>query len=131
MDNSIINEYYRIIKNKISHSNFDSAMGSIDKLLTNFPQNSQGYYYKGVCNFAMEKYEDSIASYMMSLSIDPAFAKAHFNLGVAYYILNNYDEALIHIAKALVIFSNLKELDCRARCVAAIKLIESERKTFI
>ena len=70
MDDEIIKEYYLIIKNKISQADFISALRSVDKLLYNFPSDSCGYYYKGVCHFAQEKYEESIEDYKMSLKLD-------------------------------------------------------------
>lgn len=129
MDNEILNEYYLIIKNKIAQSSYQSALGNIDKLLLNFPDDSKGYYYKGVCNYALKKYDEAIESYKKSISIDFLNAKAYFNLGIVYYTNNNYDEALINIAKAMVIFSKEKSLDSKQKCLDAINLILSERKT--
>ena len=128
MDDGIVKEYYTIIKNKITQADFISASRSVDKLLYNFPNDENGYYFRGVCNFAQEKYEEAIKSYITAIKINPKFSKAYFNLGVCYYVLNNYDNALINIAKALVIFSNQKELSFKQRCIDAIRLIDAERK---
>ena len=130
MSINIKNEYYSMIKNKITYFSFNSALGNIDKLLANFPDDSNGYYYKGVCNFALKKYDEAIVAYQDAISKDVTYAKAYFNLGVAYYVKNEYDNALINIGKALVIFSKNRELDCRTRCIEALNLIQSERKTF-
>ena len=130
MDKRIINEYYRIIKNKISQFNFESALNSIDKLLASFPNDSNAYYYKGVCKFALEKTDDSINAYIKSISLDIIHAKAYFNLGVAYYVKNNYDNALINISKALIVFSKQKELECKKRCIDALNFIKTERESF-
>lgn len=128
MDDGIVKEYYAIIKNKIVQADFISALRSIDKLLYNFPNDENGYYYRGVCLFAQEKYEESIKNYQTALKINSKFSKAYFNLGVCYYVLNEYDDALINIAKALVIFSNQKELSSKQRCIEAIRLIDVERR---
>ncbi len=128
MDDGIIKEYYLIIKNKISQADFISALRNVDKLLYNFPSDSCGYYYKGVCHFAQEKYEESIEDYITALKLNSNFAKAYFNLGVSYYILNKYDDALINIAKALLIFVSQKELASKRRCIDALKLINIEQK---
>ena len=130
MDEKIINEYYRIIKNKISQFNFESALHNTDRLLTNFPNESNAYYYKGVCSFALEKIDESIKYYSKAISLNIIHAKAYFNLGVAYYVKNNYDNALINIAKALIVFSKQKELECKKRCIDALNFIKTERKSF-
>ncbi len=128
MSENIVNVYYQIIKNKISLQRFQSAMRNIDKLLYNFPTNPYGYYYRGVCEFALEKYEKSVRSYLIAIKLNPVFDKAYFNLGISYYCLNKYDNALINIGKALVLFSKKRELDNRKRCIEALKIIENERR---
>ena len=128
MDEEILKEYYIIIKNKILNFEFQSALKNITKLLSNFPDNAMGYYYKGVCEFALDNYEDSKKSYLQALKLDITMPKAYFNLGVCYYMLEKYDKALINIGKALIIFSKQKELRSKDRCLSALSLIESERK---
>lgn len=129
MDNELLNEYYIVIKNKISQSNYSSALGSIEKLLQNFPENSIGYYYEGVCNFALKKYDDAINSYTKAINADITNAKSYFNIGIVYYTKSDYDNALINIAKAMILFSKEKSLDAKQRCIDAINLIEAERKS--
>ena len=130
MDKNIIGEYYQIIKSKISQANFDSAMDNIEKLIYNFPSDEYGYYYRGVCEFARGDYPDSIKSYSKALKLNPGFGKAYFNLGVSHYMLNDYDNALINIGKALIVFSKLKQLENKARCFDALNFIEIERSSF-
>ena len=128
MSQQIVREYYIIIKQKISSAHFDSAMNSIDKLLANFPNDEHGYYYKGVCEFAKEKYKEALKSFSCAIKINPAHAKAYFNLGATLYILKQVDLALINIAKALLIFTKRKELDKKQRCLETLMFIEKERK---
>ena len=127
INQQIIAQYYSIIKNKIDRMQFNSALASVDKLLTNFPNNEYGYYYKGVCEFALNRLVHSIRSYTNAIELNPAFAKAYFNLGSSHFSMQQYDLALINIAKALVLFTRLKEQDNRQRCLEAIKIIEKER----
>ena len=101
----ILKEYNLIIKNKISLGNFNSAIASIQKLLNYAPKTDFGYYYLGVCNFALEKYKQSITNYAQAIKLNPTNAKAYFNLGVSYYMLKYNDYALINIGKALFLFS--------------------------
>lgn len=127
MNKNYVREYYQAIKNKIIQTRFDSAISSIDKLLQNYPNDEHGHYYKGVCNFALEKYDLAINNYTSAIKIDSAYAKAYFNLGICYYELKKYDFALINIAKALIIFSKRRELDKKNRCIQALNIIEKER----
>jgi len=76
----------------------------------------------------MENYSNAIRSYSLALKINPAHAKAYFNLGVTFYVLKKVDLALVNIAKALIIFTKRKELDKVKRCTEALKHIEKERE---
>lgn len=127
MNQAILREYYTVIKSKISQTMFDSALANIDKLLTYSPKDEHGYYYRGVCQFALADLKNSIKCYQAAIKINPAYAKAYFNLGVAFYVLKDYDNALINIGKALIIFSKQKELDKKKRCIDALTLIQKER----
>ena len=128
MNQSIVKEYYLIIKDKIQKMQFLSAMNSIEKMLSNFPNDEHAYYYKGLCEFAMEDYKKAIKSYACVLKINPAHAKTYFNLGAAFYALKQVDLALVNIAKALVIFTKTKELDKKQRCLEALSYIQKERQ---
>ena len=127
MSQNIIIEYYSIIKNKIVERQFNSALNSINKLLCNYPSDEIGYYYRGVCEFALNQLPQSVKSYSTAIKINPAFAKAYFNIGVSYFMLSEFDLALISIGKALLIFSKKREQDCKHRCIEALKIIERER----
>ena len=128
MDGSILREYYLIIKNKILNERFESALSSCEKLLYNFPSDEWGYYYKGVCEFALEKYPLAIKHYSTAIQLNPGFAQAYFNLAICFFLAKKYDMALINIGKALIIFTKQKELDKKQRCIDALKTIEVERR---
>lgn len=124
----IVNQYYQIIKNKISASRFESAIGSIEKLILNFPDDALGYYYQGVCEFALRYHENAICSYKKSLSLDCNNGKTYFNLGVCYFVLEDRQKALVCFTKALLIFMKDKELDKKQRCIQAIRHVENGGK---
>lgn len=127
MKQAILREYYTVIKNKISQTMFESALSNIDKLLAYSPKDEHGYYYRGVCEFALTNLKNSIKCYQAAIKLNPAYGKAYFNLGVVFYVLKDYDNALINIGKALIIFAKQKELDKKKRCIDALKLIQKER----
>ena len=107
----------------------DSDYGSASDiaLLSYSPKDEHGYYYRGVCEFALTNLKESMKCYQAVIKINPAYAKAYFNLGVVFYVLKDYDNALISIGKALIIFSKRKELEKKKRCIYALNLIQKER----
>lgn len=130
MNPATIREYYQLIKNKIQLAHFETALHTIDKLLDVNPKDEHAYYYKGVCSFALENYKQATKCYSIAIQLNPAHAKAYFNLGVTLYISRQFDLALVNFAKALIIFTKQKELDKKQRAMDAIKLIEKERNAY-
>ena len=128
MSINVIREYYSIIRDKIRHCYFETAILNINKLLSVYPKDEHAYYYKGVCNFALNDYRNAVINYNTAIKLNPGYAKAYFNLGVTYYIVKDYDKALINIAKALIIFEKQKELNKRKRAIDALNLIKKERR---
>lgn len=49
----------------------------------------------------IDDYEQQIRQYLKVLDMDSTYAKAHNNLGVAYYYTGNLDSALIHLRAAV------------------------------
>ena len=127
MSLNVVREYYLIIKNKIKHCYFETAILNIDKLLSVYPKDEHAYYFKGLCKFALNDYRNAIINYNTAIKLNPAYAKAYFNLGVTFYVIKDYDKALINIAKALIIFEKRKELDKKQRAIDALNLIKKER----
>jgi tetratricopeptide (TPR) repeat protein len=94
-----------------------------DQLLYNFPSDFYGYYLKGVCFYALEGYEASIKYYLACLKINPVFAKAYFNMGVSYHMIEKKDLALINIGKALILFAKANDQEKKLRCINALRTI--------
>ena len=46
MDDGIVNEYYRIIANKLSQADILSAKRTTEKLLYNFPNDENGLLFR-------------------------------------------------------------------------------------
>lgn len=126
MDDEIVTEYYSIIKKKIADKRFDSAIQSADKLTQYYPENEYGFYYKGICYFALDEIDNAITNYEQAVKVNPFLAKAHFNLGLCYYNQKKDDKALISIGVALVLFSKGKEEKYRSKCIETLKSIKQE-----
>jgi tetratricopeptide (TPR) repeat protein len=62
------------------------------------------HYFLGYAYDQVKSYEESIKSYQQAIRIDPAYAEAHFQLGVTY--LNSGD-----MKSAKEEYNTLKNLD--------------------
>ncbi len=55
----------------LEEQNFEKAYEKFNIVVGNAPQNSLGYYYRGVCNESLNKIEAAIEDYQNSINLDP------------------------------------------------------------
>lgn len=127
-DKKLIEEYYYLIKEKIVKGQYLSAVSSAEKFASVFPDCELSYYLKGICHFMLQEYEISIECYKKVLELNPTFARAYYNLGVAYFFVEDADNAIINIAKALVFFDKRNEKASKQKCIESLEFIEQEAK---
>lgn len=111
-----------IINNYINKGQYAQAVKSIDDALKTDPDNSQYYVIKGILMETEEVGGDAKAMYEKAVSLDPANAKALFNLGRMYYneALKIYDGAPTDNAGFMRVFEN----DFKPVMVKSVDLFE-------
>lgn len=68
--------------------------------LTLYPDRTQTHMLYGIYQSKIGAKEKAIESYKRALELDPNYAEAHYNLGLAYYHAKKYDLANAHAQKA-------------------------------
>ena len=48
----------------------------------------------------LREIDDAVEQYKIALEQDPSYAEAHYNLGLAYVALEEYEQALVHARSA-------------------------------
>ena len=127
MNDDIVSDYCLAIKEKTKTGDFVGALGIADRLVYAYPNSEKGYYYRAICYYGMQRYEESVINYKMALKINPLDAKAYFNLGTSYQQIKQYDLALINFGKALILFSKQGKQDAKNRCIDALSIVDRER----
>ena len=67
------------------------------------------YFKLGLAYMAMGRHKEEIDSYLDSIRLDPSYAKAHFNLAIAYDTFKNGEAALSYAKKAEVLYGRKRE----------------------
>ena len=67
------------------------------------------YFKLGLAYMAMGRHKEEIDSYLDAISLDPSYAKAHFNLAIAYDTFKNGEAALTYAKKAEVLYGRKRE----------------------
>lgn len=111
-----------IINNYINKGQYAEAVKAIDDALAKDPENSQYYVIKGVLMETEEVGGDAKSMYEKAVALDPANAKALFNLGRMYYndALKIYDAAPTDNAGFNKVFEN----DFKPVMLKAVDLFE-------
>jgi len=83
---------------------YQEAEDYLDKFIESSEQELVlGYFYRGNAQFDSEKYGQAIESYKKAIAINPDYADAHYNLGIAYRKQGEYDLAIASYQKAIAI----------------------------
>ena len=127
MEFAIVKEYCEIIKKKLNMGEYDAALANAGKLLLYSPENADGFYYQGLCHFALGNFEESIKNYKKSIELNPEYAKAYYNLGVTKYYLNKFTEAVNNMETAYKLFQKNQDKPSYTKCLESIEFIKEEQ----
>src|SRR5262249_31164367 len=81
--------------------NFDLALGQIDRALENNPSDADSYAYRGVILVFAGRSAEALPWLEGALRFDRANIRATLYIGVAYYFLERYAEAVEAFDRAL------------------------------
>tara|TARA_R110002110_G_scaffold415858_2_gene658576 strand:+ start:10939 stop:11526 length:588 start_codon:yes stop_codon:yes gene_type:complete len=76
------------------------AQKYFDRAIKLYPQESATYALYGIFMHKIENYHEAVALYQQAISIDNSPAEYHYNLGLSYLALQQYDQAYQSAQKA-------------------------------
>jgi protein O-GlcNAc transferase len=91
------------ILDHFSSGKIQETLDALDRLAIDFPSEALLFNIRGACYCELGKFEKGIENYLKSISIDKNYAKAHYNLAVAYSEIKKNDCSIIYYKKALQI----------------------------
>ena len=103
IDDTKTNIYWNKMIGYIILKEFDQALLCIDKLIGLEPKNAKFYNEKAsvLCSTNLQRYEEAIDYYNMSIEIQNDYSDAYLGKGIALACLHKYDEAEACYNKAL------------------------------
>ena len=126
LNNSLIEEYQKIIKDKIAKKEYLSASVNAEKFIQNFPDCELAYYFLGVVQFWLREYDKSIENSLKAIEIKPDFAKAFYNLGISQYFKGDSDNGIVNITKAMLLFNRAGDEEAKFKCFDSLKFIKHD-----
>ena len=79
------------------------------RLVQEAPLDAVEYFNLGLAYMAMGRHRQEIDSYLEAIRLDSSYAKAHYNLAVAYDMLKNSEAAISHARKAEVLYGQKRK----------------------
>ena len=79
------------------------------RLVQEDPLDAVEYFNLGLAYMAMGRHRQEIDSYLEAIRLDSSYAKAHFNLAMAYDILKNGEAAISHARTAAVLYGKKRK----------------------
>ncbi len=85
-----MDEGYRLM---VNYSKFDEAEQALDKAIKFDKTNYEAYYHRGCVKMNKSRLKDAIADFEKATELKPDYADAYFNIGKAYFLLNDEEKA--------------------------------------
>ena len=79
------------------------------RLVQEDPLDAIEYFNLGLAYMAMGRHMKEINSYHEAIRLDSNYARAHFNLAMAYDILKNSEAAISHARKAEILYGKKRK----------------------
>ena len=79
------------------------------RLVQEDPLDAVEFFTLGLAYMAMGRHRQEIDAYLEAIRIDSSYARAHFNLAMAYDILKNSEAAISHARKAEVLYGKKRK----------------------
>jgi len=92
-----------------NNDQFQEAIDAIELLNLDYPNDPVLFNISGACYDELGQFDNAAKSYNNAITIQPEYAKAHFNLGGTLQDLGKPDEAVKSYKNALAIESNYAE----------------------
>ncbi|WBW97483.1 tetratricopeptide repeat protein [Oceanirhabdus sp. W0125-5] len=104
--------YYYMGTIKFIASDYENALTYLDKvtLQGDYPNIYIAYFLKGEIYYGKEEYESAIENYSKSVELNVNFGDGYYNLARSYGKINDQDNAIKNLRKAVEISDKFKEL---------------------
>lgn len=80
---------------------YEESISYLDKAIKLKPDLANAYNTKGNSLLGLGRYEEAIDCYTIAVSIEPNGEPYYYNLACSYSLLNNAEEALLYLKKAI------------------------------
>ena len=92
----------------LKNGNYQKAVEFFTKAINIYNRDSDSYYFRGEANQGLGNHNEAIADFKKSMTMDGIGYKANTNymIGYSYIQLEDFDNALIHLNKAISIKSD-------------------------
>lgn len=107
--------------NYMKEKEWESARREIDAVLSAYPANYMGYYYKGIILFQTGINDEARAALKKAIEIKPDYFQAHLRLGDIYYKEYAYEDARRYYQQVIALGKDTPEAEIAADRLKGLK----------
>jgi len=82
---------------------FDSALGSFNQIIEEYPEHKEGYYNRALCLYQSKKYDEAITGFEQCLKIDSCYTQARWMKAQALQQMGKGKSALTELKNAIIL----------------------------
>ncbi len=97
---------YEVVSLSQRLNKYTEALTYLDRLEKIQPGYNNSRFLKGWCLHKLQRIDEAIEQYKLSIEQRPRYANAYFNLGYSYKKKGRYDEAIVYFEKYLKLMPN-------------------------
>lgn len=90
----IADEYNKQALSCVDNGDFDKAIENFNKAIACYPKHAKAYYGRGNAYLQQKNYPESIKDLQTTINLCPDIIKAYYVLGLVYYTIGEYSNAL-------------------------------------
>ncbi|GAB3762461.1 tetratricopeptide repeat protein [Spirosoma pomorum] len=108
----------------VNNRTFVDAHQYFDDVIKQAPKSAIAYAYRGKCQLAQGNYHSAIYDLTQAISRDNTLAECYLDRGIAYYTLEDFQNAFREFDKAVWHFRDIKPDAYRWRALARIQVCQ-------
>lgn len=88
---------------KIDMEEYEEAIDLLNNCISLNPEESEGYFYRGVCYAELGKLDIALEDFIKNLEVETESEEGFFNVGKTYERMKNYEKAIEYYDKAIAL----------------------------
>lgn len=126
-----ISPYFDLAKGQLRIKRYEEVLETTDKILKRIPDSELAMMWRGIAQIRTVGVEVAIESFKKAVAINPLNPNPHYNLGLGYQMIKDYQKAIEALKTALALRENFSTASLHlAQCYLKLDKKEEALKAY-